>query len=81
MYEVAKFGKIENGQYHSFFDTNTLSTTIFGDFYTQKRISTTGGFTCASYTPNEVSYKNVTHDLGRIAQIDRLGLTPFYPAL
>lgn len=72
-YEIAKFGTCANGVIEKFFDTGTLSTTILGDHYTQKRTSNTGAMTGVSDTTYEPKNLFPVNDTGRFCPVDNIG--------
>lgn len=76
-YEVARFGPVltsVGGLIHgAFYDSGTLTTTILGDMYTQKRVGDTGGFTGFSITTFDKNNLFAVNDLGRITLTDTIG--------
>lgn len=77
LYEIAKFGLINNpgtlATFGNFFDSGSLTTSIFGDMYTQPRVAEAGAFTGYAITTYEVNNLFPVNDTGRVTLIDTIG--------
>jgi len=76
-FEVAKFGPVVGPAgsriFGNFYSSGTTTAVLLGDYYTQKRIGSTGSATGFAGSPYEINNAFHVTDLGRVAPVDNVG--------